>query len=159
MCSSSVCLARLQAKRHGHIGDLALAVWQEDVRVVVINAHEIWNDSTDDHLHGEAALSVAVVPGERDKLRAVCVVLHKEHYDLCVLRTPLSVRAVFQIGQELEHALQLFLEFVRVHSPLQGQEREWLGARWSHREMETAEKKESEKSKRVPARRAQKGRK
>ena len=143
--------------RHGHVGDLALSVMREDVRVVVIKAHEVWHDSTNEHLHGQAVLSAAVVPGEHDKTRVVCVVLHKKHYDLCVLRTPQSVRAVFQIGPEWERALQLFLEFVRARSPLPGQEREWLGARWTER---VIEKKEgvTVKSKRAPARRAPKGR-
>ena len=30
--------------RHGHVGDLALSVMREDVRVMVIKAHEVWRD-------------------------------------------------------------------------------------------------------------------
>jgi hypothetical protein len=143
--------------RHGHVGDLALSVMREDVRVMVIKAHEVWRDSTDEHLRGHAVLGAAVVPGERDKTRAACVVMHDKHYDLCVLRTPQSVCAVFQIGPEWERALQLFLEFVRTRSPLPGQKREWLGARWTAREIEKKDDV-SVKSKRAPTRRAPKGR-
>ena len=77
--------------RHGHVGDLALSVMREDVRVMVIKAHEVWRDSTDEHLRGHAVLGEAVVPGERDKTRAACVVMHDKHYDLCFAHA--SVRA------------------------------------------------------------------
>ena len=155
-------LARVSGKasgedRHGHVGDLALAVMREDVRVVVINADEIWSDSTDEHLRGQAVVSAAVVPGERDKSRAVCVVMHHKHYDLCVLRTPQSIRAVFQIGPEWDRALRQFLEFVRARSPLPGQEREWLGARWTERVVEE-KKAPNVRPKRAPVRRAPRGR-
>ena len=48
--------------------------------------------------------------------------------------------------------LQLFLEFVRTRSPLPGQEREWLGARWTAREIEKKDDV-SVKSKRAATRR------
>src|SRR5947209_3891033 len=82
---------------------------------------------------------------------------NNKHYDLCVLRQPQSVRAVFQIGPEWDRALQQFLQFVRAHSPLPGEEREWLGDRWTERVVEEKEPA-SVKPKSAPARRAQKKR-
>ena len=117
----------------GHASDLAMSVWKEDVRVVVINTQEI---------NGGRAATVVATPGERDKARVVCVVLHKEHFDLCVLRTSDTVRAVFEIGQEWDCALRLFLDFVGARSMLS----EPLGPRWSERENERViESKEKEK--------------
>ena len=71
----------------------------------------------------------AFVAGEREKSRVVCAILHKEHFDLGVLRTSDSVHAVFQLGLEWDRALLSLLGFVKARSPQPGATREDLGPR------------------------------
>jgi hypothetical protein len=120
--------------RHGANIDLALAMWREDVRVVIVDTNRICLDTPDTDLH--KATEEAIVAGERDKSRVVCLVLHKNHFDLCVLQTPGSVQAVFQMGQEWQRALELILGFVRSKAPSVGQERRPLGPQWRVEESE-----------------------
>lgn len=134
---STVFVQRVSGKavgkaRLGNDFDLAMSVWKENLRVVVIHTDEINTDR---------AATFAIVPGERDKSRAVCVVLHKEHFDVCVLRSPNSVQAVFQIGTEWDSALQTFLSFIRTRLSSSNT----LVPRWSARDTE----KEGESEKKV----------
>ena len=80
--------------RLGPTTDLALYTLEEDVRVMVIATDKIFSTTPDEKLL-ESVVS-AFVPGEREKSRVVCAILHKEHFDLGVIRTLDSVKAVFQ---------------------------------------------------------------
>ena len=114
--------------RHGTTADLALYTLEEDVRVMVITADRIFSTTPDEKLL--ECVAPAFVPGEREKSRVVCVILHKEHFDLGVIRTLDSVQAVFQVGQEWERVLLSLLSFVKSRSPHPGATRQDLGPRW-----------------------------
>jgi hypothetical protein len=96
--------------RLGPTTDLALYTLEEDVRVMVIATDKIFSTTPDEKLL-ESVVS-AFVPGEREKSRVVCAILHKEHFDLGVIRTLDSVKAVFQVGPEWDRALLSLLAFV-----------------------------------------------
>lgn len=114
---------------HGTITDLALYTLQEDVRVIVIATDGIFSTTPDEELF--SSVVPAFVPGECEKSRVVCAILHKEHFDLGVLRTTDSVQAVFQMGPEWDRALRSLLSFLKARSPLPGAKREDLGPRWA----------------------------
>jgi hypothetical protein len=61
----------------------------------------------------------------------VCAVVHRNHYDLGVVRTTQGVRAVFAVGQEWDEACSLFLRFVKANSAPAGQESVSLCPKWS----------------------------
>ena len=51
------------------------------------------------------------------KPRVLCAVLHNKHYDLGVVRSAVSIQAVFAAGPEWEAAVDLILAFVRSKMP------------------------------------------
>ena len=114
--------------RHGTVNDLALYTLGMNVRVAVIPTSRIFNNTPDEKLVESVVL--ASVPGECDKSRVICAVLHKNHFDLGVLRTSGSVQAVFQVGKEWDDALQRLLSFIKSRSPPPEPKREDLGPRW-----------------------------
>ena len=65
---------------------------------MVVNTRSLSRDTPDEVL--DKAVQYAAVAGESDKTRMVCAILHKQHYDLGVLRTDHGVQAVFQVGDE-----------------------------------------------------------
>ena len=114
---------------HGTMIDLALSTLDQDVRVVVISTDRILSTTLDEKL--PQAAEWVHVPDECDKTKVVCAVLHNEHFDLGVLRTGDSIQAVFQEGQEWNHALQLLLSFIKSRSPpAHVPKREPLGPQW-----------------------------
>jgi len=113
---------------HGTVKALALYTLEKDVRVAVISTSRIFNNTPDEKLVESVVL--ATVPGECDKSRVVCAVLHKNHFDLGVLRTSGSVQAVFQVGKEWDDARRLLLSFIKSRSPPPEPKREDLGPRW-----------------------------
>ena len=114
--------------RHGTVNDLALYTLGMNVRVAVIPTSRIFNNTPDEKLVESVVL--ASVPGECDKSRVICAVLHKNHFNLGVLRTSGSVQAVFQVGKEWDDALQRLLSFIKSRSPPPEPKREDLGPRW-----------------------------
>jgi hypothetical protein len=88
---------------------------------MVIVTDNIFSTTPDEKLF----LSVfpAIAPGEREKSRVICAVLHKDHFDLGVLRTSDSVQAVFRVGPEWDRARRELLSFVKARSPQSGVER------------------------------------
>jgi len=128
---------------HGTNSDLALYTLGEDVRVVVISTSKILSTTPDEKLLESVVL--ATVPAQCDKSRVVCAVLHKDHFDLGVLRSHNSIQAVFQVGQEWDHALRQLLSFIKSRSPSSATEpRENLGPRWDAAIL-LADEKKSEK--------------
>ena len=126
--------------RHGTITDLALHTLQEDVRVMVIATDKIFKNTPDEELFGSVV--PALVQGECKKSRIVCAILHKDHFDLGVLRTTDSVQAVFQAGPEWDSALGQLLSFVKAKSPLPRARRGDLGPRWVAPDEKKISKKE-----------------
>ena len=59
---------------------------------MVIDAEMVSRDTPDQDLG--KAVKFELTPGECDKKRVVCAVLHRKHFDLGVVRTPQGVRAV-----------------------------------------------------------------
>ena len=117
--------------RLGSTPDLAMSMYRENVRVMVVNADEISRDTPDEKLH--LAVSSAIAPGEFDKSRVVCAVLHKCHFDLAVLHTTEGVRAVFSAGQDWDSACRFILGFVKSRSAPKGKQGVSLCSRWEPR--------------------------
>ena len=82
-----------------------MAMFKEDVRVMVIDAKMVSRDTPDQDL--AKAVKFGLTPGECDKKRVVCAVLHRKHFDLGVVRAAQGVRAVFAAGQEWDDACRL----------------------------------------------------
>ena len=59
-----------------------MAMFKEDVRVMVIDAEMISRDTPDQDL--AKAVKLELTPGECDKKRVVCGVLHRKHFELGV---------------------------------------------------------------------------
>ena len=93
--------------------DLSVATFRENVRVMVIDAGRITRDTPDQDLC--KAVNFVITPGECEKTRVVCAVIHRLHYDLGVVRTTQGVRAVFAVGQEWEEACRLIVSFVKAN--------------------------------------------
>jgi hypothetical protein len=115
-------------ERLGSSIDLSMAMFREDVRVMVIDAEMISRDTPDQDLG--KAVKFEPTPGECDKKRVVCAVLHRKHFDLGVVRAAQGVRAVFAAGQEWDDACRLILSFVKANSTPKGQVSVSLGPRW-----------------------------
>ena len=88
----------------------------------------------------DKAVQLAAVAGESDNTRMVCAILHKQHYDLGVLRTNQGVQAVFQVGDEWDTAIHLILRFIRARLPADGQAQKLLGSCWSERKKQSEAK-------------------
>ena len=104
--------------RWGTISDLALYTLQLDVLVVVINASAVFPTSSlvEDDVR---ACSPAHFDLEVPKTRVVCVVLDRDHFSLGVVRTPMGVRAIFQLGPDWDTARHRILEFIKAReSPM-----------------------------------------
>jgi hypothetical protein len=132
--SSSKFIERVSSKakekdRLGLVIDLSLATFRENVRVMVIDAGRITRDTPDQNLY--KAVEYVITPGECEKTRIVCAVVHRNHYDLGVVRTARGVCAVFAVGQEWDEACSLILRFVKANSAPAGQESVSLCPKWS----------------------------
>jgi hypothetical protein len=100
-------------------------------QVMVIDAGSIWADSSADELRRAVRTAEFRTDTEFVKSRVLCAVMHSKHYDLCVVRSAGSVRAVFAAGAEWEAAVELILAFIKSKAPLRGQlVREELCPRW-----------------------------
>jgi hypothetical protein len=116
-------------ERLGLINDFAAYTAKTPFQVVVVDAGGIWSDSADEELHRAVRKAELKTDTEFVKCRFVCAVLHKNHYDLGVVRFAGSIQAVFGTS-EWEAALGLILAFVKSKAPTRGKEREELCARW-----------------------------
>ncbi len=118
-----------EAGRLGLINDFAAFTAKTPFQVMVIDTRDIWLDSSDTDLH--RAVRKAEIRTDTEFVKRVfCVVLHKRHYDLGVVRREGSVQAVFAAGVEFDTALGLILVFVKSRSPIRGGERGDLCPRW-----------------------------
>ena len=111
--------------------DFAAYTAKTPFQVVVIDAGSIWADSSADELRRAVRRAEFKTDTEFVKSRVLCAVMHSKHYDLCVVRSAGSVRAVFAAGAEWEAAVELILTFIKSKAPLRGQQvREELCPRW-----------------------------
>jgi hypothetical protein len=117
--------------RLGLINDFAAYTAKTPFQVMVVDADRIWADSSPTELHKAVRKAELTTDTEFVKCRLVCVVFHKKHYDLGVVRSAGLVQAVFTAGKEWEAALELILAFVRSKAPARGQARGELCPRWA----------------------------
>jgi len=116
--------------RLGVINDFAAYTAKTPFQVMVIDTGDIWADSSDDDLSRAVRKAEIRTDSEFVKSRIFCVVLHKKHYDLGVVRYDGLIQAVFAAGVEWEAAQALILAFVRSKSPPRGGKRGDLCPRW-----------------------------
>lgn len=116
--------------RLGLINDFAAYTAKTPYQVMVIDTAQIWSDSSDEELHQAVRKAEIRTDTEFVKCRVFCVVFHKKHYDLGVVRCQGMVKAVFAAGAEWEAAVSLMLAFVKSKSPARGGERGELCPRW-----------------------------
>jgi hypothetical protein len=117
--------------RLGLINDFAAYTAKTPYQVVVIDTANIWSDTPDEELLKRAVRKAEIkTDTEFVKSRVLCAVLHKNHYDLGVVRSAGSIQSVFAAGAEWEAAEQLILAFVKSKAPSPCQERGELCPRW-----------------------------
>jgi hypothetical protein len=117
--------------RLGLINDFAAYTAKTPFQVYVIDTGGVWSDSSAEELRRAVRKAELKTDTEFVKSRVFCAVMHKKHYDLCVVRSAGSVQAVFAAGAEWEAAVDLFLAFVKSKSPPRGQQgRDELCSRW-----------------------------
>ena len=101
--------------RLGSFIDLAVFTRHEDIRVIVICTDFIFQHSTKEQML--KCVHEAAFPGESVKLRVVCAVLSSGHFDIGVLQENDTSRAVFELGDDWDRALDLILTFIKNLSP------------------------------------------
>jgi len=97
----------------GLINDFAAYTAKTPFQVIVIDAGSIWADSSADELRRAVRTAEFRTDTEFVKSRVLCAVMHSKHYDLCVVRSAGSARAVFAAGAEWEAAVELILAFTK----------------------------------------------
>jgi hypothetical protein len=118
--------------RLGVINDFAAYTAKTPYQVMAVDTGQIWADTPDDQLRFVALRPAEFKPDtEFVKSRVLCVVLHKKHWDLGVVRSGHSIKAVFAAGAEWEAAVDLILRFVKSKAPSRGDERKELCPRWA----------------------------
>ena len=78
--------------RLGLINDFAAYTAKTPFQVMVVDADRIWADSSPAELHKSVRKAELKTDTEFVKCRLVCVVLHKKHYDLGVVRSAGLIR-------------------------------------------------------------------
>ena len=104
-------------ERWGSNADLALYTLLSNVLVVVITADLVTPTSSFDKDEAVACSELWFDPlVESVKTRVVCVVLHRNHFQIGVVRTP-TVRAIFRRGADWDEARRLILSFIKARPP------------------------------------------
>ena len=111
---------------HGSYIDLGLYTLFSNVLVVIIDAERITPSSlaTEDAKACTELWFDRIAEEDFPKTRVVCVILHREHFQLGVVRSP-QVRGIFQLGHAWDQARRLILTFLKGHTPGQP-----LGPNW-----------------------------
>jgi hypothetical protein len=97
--------------------DMALYALKTDVLIVLIDTQRMSAKSTLEHDEVKACEELwfdSLV--ESPKKRVACFLVHKDHFQLGVVRTP-ALRCIFERGPDWDHARRLILTFIKQRIP------------------------------------------